>query len=98
MRALKVLIVIMGILLVLGFTILAVTVFRKFQGLGSLHTTSVQAEEIVLPKGYRVMEIADISDRAVIHLRSPTDEDAILIVNPHSGQEVVRIGLPRSGE
>jgi len=89
MRALKVLIVIMGVLLVVGFTILAVMIFRKFQGIESIHAEVPQ--EIQLPHDFKVIDISDVSDRAVIHLRSPANEEQILIVNPQNGQEVVRI-------
>lgn len=91
MRALKVLIVIMGVLLVLGFAILAVMVVRKFQGNESLHSSSPQTQNIVLTPGYKVESISDVAGQIVLHMKSPSHEDSLIIIDPHSGKVVSRI-------
>ncbi len=93
MRALKVLIVIMGILLILGFSLLAVMVFKKIQGFDA---PAKHAQELTLPKGFEVIKIMEASERILIHLRSPNKSEEILLINPASGQEVARISTARS--
>jgi hypothetical protein len=93
MRALKVLIVIMGVLLVLGFALLGVMVVKKIQGLDE---PVKRVQEVALPKGFEVIKIIEASERILIHLRSSNKNEEILLINAASGQEVARISTDQS--
>ena len=89
MRALKVLVVILGILLIIGFSTLGVMIYRKFQ---EPHMTHLRGPRgIVIPASFTVVSITAVSDRVLVHLRSATKGEQIIIVNPRSGEEITRI-------
>lgn len=93
MRALKVLIVIMGVILVFGFAILAVMVVKKIKGFDE---ENPKVQEVIIPKGFEVKKIMEVSEKVLVHLKSGNKKEQILLINPNSGQEIARISTDQS--
>ncbi len=89
MRALLTAVVVMGVLIVAGVATLAVTIMRRLAAPQS-HVAQIMAE----PPGTRVQAISQAGDRLAVLLQGG-GPDRIVLLDPHSGQVVGRIGLPQ---
>ena len=92
MRFLKVLVIVMGVVIVVATTVLIVLIARRIGGgpaTGPVVATSVLLEE---PAGTRIATIAAVGDRLAVQLQGG-GVDRILLLDPHSGAVVGRVGL-----
>ena len=92
MRFLKVLVIVMGVVIVVATTVLIVLIARRIGGgpaAGPVVATSVLLDE---PAGTRIAAIAAAGDRLAVQLQGG-GVDRILLLDPHSGAVVGRIGL-----
>jgi hypothetical protein len=84
MRALKFLVVAMGVLIVAGTVTLVVLIVQRAGG-GS--GASLPPMSLNLPAGSRIMGIAGAKDHFAVHVQRP-DGDRILLLDPRSGRVV----------
>ena len=91
MQGLKILVIAMGVLILIGVTVLIVTVASRLKGGSS--GRSFGAASLVLPKGCRVVEMTTAGARLGLRLGDGPDCQLILLVDPESGQETGRIAL-----
>ena len=89
MQALKILVVVMGILIVGGVVVLGVAMTQKLGGLAG-------AGDIVLaePKGTVIAGIAASADRIAVHLRDG-GPDRILLLDGKTGRPVTTVTLAK---
>jgi hypothetical protein len=88
-RALKVLVVVMGVMIVVGIAVVAVTIVRRVSGtVGAPPPAAVSAlpSRIVLdqPPGTRIAGMAATSDRLAVRLEGG-GPDRILLLDPRTG-------------
>ncbi len=93
MRALKVLVVVMGVMIVVGVAVVAVTIVRRVAATGG-GTPPVAASalpsRVVLdqPPGTRIAGIAATSDRLAVRLEGG-GPDRILLLDPRTGGTLI---------
>ena len=99
MRALKILVVVMGVLIVVGTATLAVLLVRRAGG--DTATTSQPAasatallRQLDEPSGTSIAAIALSTDRLVIQLRGG-GPDRVVLLDPRNGATVARVALTR---
>jgi len=91
MRFLKTLVIVMGVLIVVATTVLVVLIARRIGGAGG---TAPVAASVLLeePAGTRIVGIAAVGDRLAVQLQGG-GTDRVVLVDPHSGAVVGRIGV-----
>jgi len=89
MRVLTALTVGMGVLILLGTTVLVVTIFKRLAAPGSTPHAALVLDE---PAGTKIAGLAAVADRLAIELQGG-GADRVVLVDPRSGQIVGRIGL-----
>jgi hypothetical protein len=99
MRALKILVVVMGVLIVVGTATLAVLLVRRAGG-DSTATSPLPASASALlrqldePSGTGIAAIALSPDRLAIHLHGG-GPDRVVLIDPRNGATVARVALTR---
>src|SRR5580704_14072170 len=94
MRALKIVTVLMGVLIVLGTTVVVVTVMRRTMFGPARMAEKAFAAELDEPSGTVIVGIASVHDRLAVQLRGG-GVDRLLLIDPVSGAVVGRIALAR---
>jgi hypothetical protein len=94
LATLKAVVIVMGILIIIGFAVVAVEITRRVAGLGSADAPVV-ARTLSLPPGCTVTQIAGVGDRLALRIE-PAASCPDLIYLDASGREVVRIELAPS--
>tara|TARA_B100001142_G_C14017552_1_gene533001 strand:- start:279 stop:605 length:327 start_codon:yes stop_codon:yes gene_type:complete len=104
MRGLKSLVIGMGLLIILGLTVVIVTVVKRSgdtkvaDGMNSLAKVAVPVEtgfgekNIIIPKDATVLETILDNNRLVLRLKLSNKRQALLLINSFNGQ---RLGLIR---
>ena len=92
MRALKVLVIVMGVLIVAGTAVVIVTVAKRVSQAGRAASGSVAAS-LMLPAGCKVAEMTTIGDRLALRLEGEGDCGQILLVDPATAAVTGHIGL-----
>jgi Family of unknown function (DUF6476) len=95
MRGLKILVVVMGVMLVLGFAILLAAIAGRIsRGSPSPSTPrQVQADAIVIPRGARVEAMTAGTDRLIVALELPEGRRQLLIIDLATGARLGAIDL-----
>jgi hypothetical protein len=93
MRALKILVVAMGLVLVLGSVALVIAVATRVNHPPSVPGSASAASEIDLPAGARVSGSETSGDRLVVRVALPDGGDELLIFNLTTGARVAAIIL-----
>lgn len=91
MRALQVLVVVMGVLIVLGTAVVAVTIVRR---MGVATPRPVIATALDEPAGTHIVSVAAFGDRLAVVLQGG-GPDRVAIVDPASGRRAGDIHLAR---
>ncbi len=91
MRALKILTVVMGVMIVVGVVALGVVMTQRLGGLAAGAGGSGTLDE---PAGTAIAGIAATADRLAIHLRGG-GPDRVVLVDPKTGKQVGEIKLAR---
>jgi hypothetical protein len=98
MRAVKIATIAMGVLILLGTTVILVTIVKRtmFDPTGSGPAAPEIAFAALLdePAGTAIAGIAAAGDRLAVQLRGG-GTDRVVLINPVSGAVVGRIGLAR---
>jgi len=89
MQGLKILVIAMGIVILIGLTVVIVTVASRLKGGGQ----GFAGASLVLPKGCRVMEMAAAGAKLALRLGEGPDCQAILFLDPETGREAGRVSL-----
>jgi hypothetical protein len=92
MRALKVLVVVMGLMIVAGVTVIGVVLVQRVSG----PATSGAAASVVLdePTGTHITAVSALPDRLALILAGG-GPDRVVVVDVRSGHVVARAGLAR---
>lgn len=100
---LKVLVVVMGLLIVVGFIVVAAEIARRMSSAstsgspaGSTRTATAAsfAERITLPSGAQVVSVDAAADRIVVHVRSAEGRSTLYIVDPRTGALLGTVDFP----
>lgn len=94
MRAMKILVVVMGVMIVLGTVTLGVMIVRKAGSGGEGPAATALLRQLDEPSGTAIVAIALNADRLAIHLRGGGPERVVL-VDPRNGATVARVALSR---
>ena len=93
MRAVKIATIAMGVLILLGTTIILVTIVKRTMS-GPAAPEKPFAALLDEPAGTAIAGIASAGDRLALHLHGG-GEDRVVLINPASGVVVGRIGISR---
>jgi hypothetical protein len=94
LRALKIAVVVMGIMLVVGFAALVTVIAgRLSRGPTSQPATSVAAAPLELPAGARIETIGVGTERLVLAVALPDGTRELIVVDIASGRRLARIPL-----
>ena len=98
---LKVLVIVMGLLILVGFTVIAAEIGRRMtsSNTSSANTSSspagaVFAQRIALPSGARVVSMAAVGDRLVVHVQDQNGLATAYVVDPRTGALLGTIAFP----
>ncbi|HJM61199.1 MAG TPA: DUF6476 family protein [Alphaproteobacteria bacterium] len=82
-QALKALVIGMGVLIVIGVTVIVVTVFNRIQDRARV-VEAPERLDVAIPAGAKLLEMVPNGQRLVLRLETP-DGDQIMVVNLRSG-------------
>jgi hypothetical protein len=96
MRALKIAVVVMGVLIVVGTMALVIGVARRSSAPVPVAATlpSSVAADLDEPAGTRIAGIAAVQDRLAVQLQGG-GVDRVVLIDPHTGAVTGRISLVR---
>jgi hypothetical protein len=95
MRALKIVTVVMGVMIIAGTAVLAVLIAKRLSG--SIQRPASFAVQLAEPDGTRIAGIAVLQDRLAIQLEGG-GPDRVVMVDPRTGASVGQIAIvPRTG-
>ncbi len=89
MQALKILVILMGVLILAGVTVVGMTVFNRMGGGGS----NFGSMALALPKGCHLIGMINAGDRLALRLGDSAECQVILFVDPRNGQQVGSLAL-----
>jgi len=89
MQGLKILVIAMAILILIGLTVVILTVASRLKGSGQ----DFAGASLVLPKGCRVVEMAAAGPKLALRLGEGPDCQAIVFLDPETGKETGRVSL-----
>jgi hypothetical protein len=91
MGFIKVLAVVMGILILIGTSVVVVTIVKRSAGSGAVPNVALVLHE---PEGTRIGGIAAVSDRLAVLLQG-AGPDRIVLIDPRTGAQAGSIALAR---
>ena len=83
MQALKLLVIVMGVLIIAGVAVIVITVMNR-SGHGAAGFGSAA---LTLPKGCHLIGMVNAGDRLALRLGDSPDCQLVLFVDPQSGQQ-----------
>src|SRR5262245_39554914 len=95
MRGLKILVVVMGVMLVVGFAVLLAAIAVRISRGGPAPSAArqVRAEPIVIPRGARIEAMTAGPDRLILALALPEGGRQLLIIDLATGARLGAIDL-----
>jgi Family of unknown function (DUF6476) len=91
MQALKVLVVVMGVLIIAGVAVVAVTIVNRLSHGSS--SPGFSAANLTLPKGCHLVGMVSAGNRLALRLGDSAECQIILFVDPESGQQMGSLAL-----
>ncbi|HXT81131.1 MAG TPA: DUF6476 family protein [Acetobacteraceae bacterium] len=91
MRMLKFVTVAMAVLIVLGTTVIVVTIIRRTSAPAATSPMALMLDE---PAGTHIMGVAAAGDRLAVRLEGG-GPDRVMLIDPHAGTVAGRISLIR---
>ena len=93
MRALKILVVIMGIVLVAGFAALIIIIANRHRQAGVAVSHSFPTAAIEIPRGARIEAMTTAQDRLILDLVLPDGERQLVVLDLATGARLGTIEL-----
>lgn len=95
---LKVLVIVMGLLIVVGFIVVAAEIARRMSSASTsaspVASGATFARSIALPSGAQVMSVNTAGDRIAVHVRSAEGRSTLYIVDPRNGALLGTVDFP----
>lgn len=98
---LKVLVVVMGLLIVVGFIVVAAEIARRMSTASAPATptttitaTSGFSRDITLPSGAQVVSVSPAGDRLAVHVKATDGRSTLYIVDPRNGALLGTVDFP----
>ena len=92
---LKVLVVVMGLLIVVGFIVIATEIARRMSSASTgAAPSTVFSERIALPSGAQVVSVSPAGDRVAVHVKSADGRSTLYIVDPRNGALLGTVDFP----
>jgi hypothetical protein len=93
---LKVLVVVMGLLIVVGFIVVASEIARRMSSASSrpAPSSAAFAEHIALPSGAQVVSVSPAGDRVAVHVKTADGRSTLYIVDPRNGALLGTVDFP----
>lgn len=94
---LKVLVIVMGLLIVVGFIIVAAEIARRMSNPNTFDAPAASktfSQRIALPSGARVVAMQSAGDRLIVHVELQGGMAAAYIVDPRTGQLLGTVDFP----
>jgi len=89
---LKVLVVVMGLLIVVGFIVVASEIARRMSTASSSPAPSGAA--FAHPSGAQVVSVSPAGDRVAVHVKSADGRSTLYIVDPRNGALLGTVDFP----
>lgn len=93
---LKVLVVVMGLLIVVGFIVVASEIARRMSSASPTVAPSgtAFAQRIALPSGAQVVSVTSAGDRVAVHVKAADGRSTLYIVDPRNGALLGTVDFP----
>jgi hypothetical protein len=93
---LKVLVVVMGLLIVVGFIVVAAEIARRMSSASTAPTPTAAgfARNIALPSGAQVVSVGPAGDRLAVHVKAADGRSTVYIVDPRNGNLLGTVDFP----
>jgi len=95
---LKVLVIVMGLMIVVGFVVVASEIARRMSSASTSASPAASgaafARSIALPSGAQVVSIDPAGDRIAVHVRSVEGRSTLYIVDPRNGALLGTVDFP----
>ena len=95
---LKVLVIVMGLMIVVGFVVVASEIARRMSNPSSSASPAANgasfARSIALPSGAQVVSVETTADRIAVHVRSVEGRSTLYIVDPRNGALLGTVDFP----
>jgi hypothetical protein len=97
---LKVLVVVMGLLIVVGFIVIAAEMARRMSSaplsnaLAPAAPTAAFAHNIALPSGAQVVSVSAAGDRLAVHVKATDGRSTVYLVDPRTGALLGTVDFP----
>jgi len=93
---LKVLVVVMGLLIVVGFIVVASEIARRMSSAspGPAPSGATFSEHIALPSGAQVVSVSSAGDRVAVHVKAADGRSTLYIVDPRNGALLGTVDFP----
>ena len=99
---LKVLVVVMGLLIVVGFIVVAAEIARRMSNPSSSSAPSgptpsspaAFARNIALPSGAQIVSVSPAGDRVAVHVKAADGRSTLYIVDPRNGTLLGTVDFP----
>jgi hypothetical protein len=93
---LKVLVVVMGLLIVVGFIVVAAEIARRMSNASTspAPSTAAFARNIALPSGAQVVSVSPAGDRVAVHVKAADGRSTLYIVDPRNGALLGTVDFP----
>ena len=95
---LKVLVIVMGLMIVVGFVVVASEIARRMSSASTSASPAASgaafARSIALPSGAQVVSVDTAGDRIAVHVRSVEGRSTLYIVDPRNGALLGTVDFP----
>ena len=95
---LKVLVIVMGLLIVVGFIVVASEIARRMSSASTSASPAASgaafARSIALPSGAQVVSVDTAGDRIAVHVRSIEGRSTLYILDPRNGALLGAVDFP----
>jgi hypothetical protein len=91
-----VLVVVMGLLIVVGFIVVASEIARRMSSAssGPAPSSVAFAQRIALPSGSQVVSVSPAGDRVAVHVKAADGRSTLYIVDPRNGALLGTVDFP----
>jgi hypothetical protein len=98
---LKVLVIVMGLLIVVGFIVVAAEIARRMSSPSTSGSPAAPAasgaafaRNIALPSGAQVVSVSSAGDRIAVHVKATDGRSTLYVVDPRNGALLGTVDFP----